>query len=215
MARIDDYILAKDLSKRDLSEKDINKIASFSGARLNYSKEGQLKSLCIRFLNRDIVISWPDMEFSHDSSAGEVPIQEQVLVLHYMNGVYNSGIEERKGEWISYQDLPEGRFYLDAFLKRGKEPLIRTFGENPRKMVELASRIYGASSMDYGDFSVKIMAFPIVPVVLVLWRGDDEFPAEGNILFEREISRILSAEDIAWLSGMVVYPLVGMMKKYI
>jgi hypothetical protein len=45
---------------------------------------------------------------------------------------------------------------------------------------------------------------------LIIWKGDDEFPPEGNILFDRNILQILSAEDIAWLSGMVVYPLIGM-----
>jgi len=50
----------------------------------------------------------------------------------------------------------------------------------------------------------------MVPVALILWKGDDEFPPEGTILFDRNISHILSAEDIAWLAGMIIYPLLGM-----
>jgi hypothetical protein len=46
----------------------------------------------------------------------------------------------------------------------------------------------------------------------MIWRGDDEFPPEGNILFDRSISHFLSAEDIAWLAGMIIYPLMGMAK---
>jgi hypothetical protein len=42
-----------------------------------------------------------------------------------------------------------------------------------------------------------------------LWKGDEEFPPEGNILFDRSIIGVLSAEDVAWLSGMVVYPMIG------
>jgi hypothetical protein len=53
----------------------------------------------------------------------------------------------------------------------------------------------------------------MIPVVLVLWQGDEEFPPDGNILFDRSISKILPAEDIAWLAGMVVYPLAGIAKK--
>jgi hypothetical protein len=49
-------------------------------------------------------------------------------------------------------------------------------------------------------------------VALIIWKGDEEFPPEGNILFDRNILKMLSAEDIAWLSGMIVYPLMGMAK---
>ena len=55
-----------------------------------------------------------------------------------------------------------------------------------------------------------VTALPLVPLALILWKGDDEFPPEGNILFDRSITSIFSAEDVAWLSGMVVYPLAGM-----
>ena len=51
-------------------------------------------------------------------------------------------------------------------------------------------------------------------MLLILWKGDDEFPPEGSILFDRGINKILSAEDIAWLSGMVVYPLIAKIKEY-
>jgi hypothetical protein len=213
MARIDDFIQARALSRRELAEKDINSVVRCSGALSNHKGTDQIKSLSIRFLNRDVDISWPGMEFSCKGSEEEVPIQQQVLLLHYMNGSCNPGTGAKAGEWVSFQDVPDGRFYMDAFLKRAKDPLVGTFGTNPAKMAELASRMYDASPMEYGDFSVAVKALPMITVVLVLWQGDDEFPAEGNILFDGGISKLLSAEDIAWLAGMVVYPLVGMARK--
>lgn len=102
---------------------------------------------------------------------------------------------------------------MDAFVRRAKEPLLKAFGDNPGRMPELASSAYDTSGLDYGDFSVIVKALPLVPVALVLWEGDEEFPPEGNILFDRSISKFLSAEDTAWLAGMVVYPLAGMAKK--
>jgi Domain of unknown function (DUF3786) len=113
---------------------------------------------------------------------------------------------------VSFQDLPDGRFYMDAFLKRAKDPLLKTFGTNPKRLVELASKVYDATPMEYGDISVVIKALPLVPVVLMLWQGDDEFPPDGNILFDRGISGILSAEDTAWLAGALVYPLAALAK---
>ncbi len=213
MARFDDFVLARALSRKELAGRDTDLVTRSSGAFSNKDGDGRLISLRFRFLGRDINISWPEMEVSYTDSADEIPIQQQVLLLHYLNGACNAAAGGCRDEWISFQDLPEGRFYMDAFIKRAKDPLVATFGADPKKMAELALRIYNASTGSFGDCSIIVQALPLVPVVLVLWEGDDEFAPDGNILFDRRISDILTAEDIAWLAGMVVYPLAGMAKR--
>ena len=49
-----------------------------------------------------------------------------------------------------------------------------------------------------------------MPVRLILHAGDEEFPAEANILFDRSIGRMLSPEDVAWMAGMLVYRLIAL-----
>jgi len=61
-----------------------------------------------------------------------------------------------------------------------------------------------------GDKGAKILALPRVPVVLALWRGDDEFPPEGNVYFDGSVSSYLSTEDIAYLAGATVYRIISM-----
>ena len=212
MPRIDDYIQARELSIKSLAEKDPDDIAHFAGAVIRKDDQGR-RTLLIKFLNRKLVFSWPGLESSFEGSDKDFPIQQQILLLHYLEGSWSSRGAEITGEWVSFQDVPDGRFYMDAFIKRAKDPLLKTFGDNPERMIELALKKYGAFPLDYGDFSVIVEAFPLVPMALVLWEGDEEFPAEGNILFDKNIYKILSAEDIAWLAGMVVYPLIGMASK--
>jgi hypothetical protein len=206
MARIDDYRAALELGKKDLHDKDPNQIADQSGADIETNSQGKTL-LTLDFLNKKVAITWPALGFSFRGSDEEVSIQQQVLILHYLNGCKGSEIT---GEWIAYQEVPDGRFYLDAFLRRAKNPMVQSFGDQPELLVELATKAYGARRFDHGDLSVVVQAFPKVPVALILWKGDDEFPPEGNILFDRNISGIFSAEDIAWLGGMIIYPLIGM-----
>jgi hypothetical protein len=206
MARVDDYIKAVALGKEELMGKDPKQIARRSGGFFVEAKDGK-DTISIDFLNRKIVISWPDLEFSHSVDSKEMPIQQQVLLLHYLNLAHDIEISE---EWIAYQEVPDGKFYLDAFIRRAKNPMVQGFGNNPELLLELATEVYGATPMEQGDLAVKIQALPLVPVALILWKGDDEFPPEGTILFDRSISQVLSAEDIAWLAGMIVYPLLGM-----
>lgn len=206
MARIDDYQEAIGLAAASLADRDPKRIAEQSGTLYEASPAGD-GVLRFPFLNREISVSLPDFGFSFKDAEADVPIQQQVLLLHYLQGARGKPIA---GEWIAYQEVPDGKFYLDAFQRRAKIPLIQAFGERPDLMVALAGEAYGAEPFEQGDCAVVVRALPLVPVALILWRGDDEFPPDGNIIFDRSISAILSAEDIAWLAGMIVYPLMGM-----
>ncbi len=206
MARIDDYKNAVELGKSDLRKKNIDGIQAIKGIDLKDNSEGGTV-LTLKFLNRTVNMGWPGCDFFFDKSDEEVPIQQQVLLLHYLNGVGESTLSN---DWIAYQEVPDGKFYLDAFLRRAKNPMVQAFGERPELLVDLAKEVYIAEEAEQGDFSIIVQALPLIPVALILWEGDDEFPPEGNILFDRSISTILSAEDIAWLAGMVIYPLIGM-----
>ena len=212
MARIDDFKQAREISRKELLQYDPEFIARYSGVEI-IKEKNKINALSLRFLNRNINISWPDMDFSYEAGGGEISIQQQALLLHYLNGTCSSKRVEASGEWVSYQDIPDGRFYMDAFIKRAKIPLIQTFGLMGAKMVDIASKAYNASKLALGDYSVRISALPFVPVALLIWEGDEEFPPDGNLLFDKTISDILSAEDIATLAGMVVYPMIGMAKK--
>lgn len=211
MARIDDYTQAFELGRKKLSDKDPDLLAQYSGSAIEGDEAGK-PQLILDFLNRPVVISWPDMDFRYRKTAEDLPVQQKVLLVHYLSGAWASKGAPLTGEWIAYQEVPDGRFYLDAFLKRAKNPLLQGFGERPERLEELAAQAFGAESSDHGDVSVLIRVLPLVPMVLLLWKGDEEFPPEGNILFDRNIPRLFSAEDIAWLAGMTVYPLVGMAK---
>jgi len=206
MARIDDYRQAVRLGQAALKNRDPKRIAERSGARF-VARPGGEAAFVLAFLNRETTISWPELGFSIEGTGGEVPLQQQVLLLHYLRGAEGGRVT---GEWIAYQEVPDGKFYLDAFHRRAKQPMVQAFGGHPERLLDLATREYGAVPFDRGDFSVVVKALPLVPVALVLWKGDDEFPPDGNILFDRGITGILSAEDIAWLAGMIIYPLMGM-----
>jgi hypothetical protein len=211
MPRIDDYRLAHDLARRSLLKGDPDLVARLSRAAISGRKEPEV-IISLSFLNRRTAVRWGDFQMSFEETGEEVPIQQQILLLHYLRGAWASGGAGSSGEWISFQEVPDGRFYIDAFQRRAKVPLIQAFGSKPENLSRVASERYNAIPFDRGDFSVVVQVLPLVPVALVLWQGDEEFPPDGNILFDQTICKLLSAEDIAWLAGMVVYPLVAKAK---
>lgn len=208
MAREDDYKKAAELAKADLASRDPRRLAERCGAEV--PAEGGSNRLRLPFLGKPIEVSWPEVALSRVGSDEGMPVQQQVLLLHYLQGAWRSGGPVLSGDWVGFQDVPDGRFYLDAFQRRAKLPLLQAFGERPEALEPLARRAYGAEPAGLGDASASVAALPRIRVALVIWGGDDEFPADGNILFDRNTSAYLPAEDMAWLAGMIVYPLMGM-----
>ncbi len=60
----------------------------------------------------------------------------------------------------------------------------------------------GAKQMNYGDSALKLSPFPRVPIVIILWEGDEEFPARADILFDSTCSVHLPT-DIIWSTAMM------------
>ena len=207
MARIDDYNMALEIGKKELIKRNPLHVCRLSDAQFIEKEDGST-TIKLRFLNRMITISWPDLLFYQDSNE-DILIKEKILILHYLNG---SKREDLTGELVTYQDIPSARFYLDAFHRRVKYPLINTFGDQPDTLPQLAKELFGANASSLGDISVLIQAFPKIPVTLVIWRGDEEFSSDGTILFDSSIQNILSAEDISELTSMIVYPLIAKAK---
>ena len=138
-------------------------------------------------------------------SETEIPIQEQILILHYMLSPAPPLLTEN---WVSYREIPGASFYYSAFVKRAVDPLKKVFGQNVDGLLR-AGEILGGKTIDTGDVGYEFRLFPNIPVRLTLWAGDEEFPAEANIVFDENIKEILSPEDIAWLAGMAVYRLIS------
>ena len=203
MARIDDYIAAGKMAITALSEEPLSTILDRSGFTL--LEENRLE---IPFLNRVYAVDFPQFTFvDKTDEEKEVPIQEQVLLLHYMQGGGNK--LQPSPTRIAYREVKGASFYFSSFVKRAIDPLKKVFGQNAEGFKKIAHELKG-TAIDAGDAGFRFQLLPKISLELILWEGDDEFPAEANILFEDNIADYLSPEDVAWLSGMLVYRLISL-----
>jgi hypothetical protein len=90
---------------------------------------------------------------------------------------------------------------------RCQSPFVKFFGEEPENLL-LVAKEFSGEALNLGDVGVKVQAFPFVPLALVLWRGDAEFPAEGSILFDASVSQYLPVEDTVIVAEAVVWKLI-------
>jgi hypothetical protein len=166
------------------------------------------KAAVVNHLGQDYRIDLCNGEVSFADSTEAVPIRDKILVLHYF---LRAGGTPLSGKMITYKELQEGINYYPTFFKRAIEPVVNSFGLQPEKLLVIAEAL-GGRKADYGDVAVTIDAFPHVPLTIVLWRGDDEFGADGNILFDSSIPDYLPTEDITILCETLAWRLVRLLK---
>jgi hypothetical protein len=195
------YGLAFKLAAEKLSNiKDLEKQCLKSGSECQIS--GIERSISLKYLNRIYRVKLPEIIVS--SGKEPVELRDKILILHYLTIAKGTPLAENL---ITYQELEEGAAYYPSFFKRTIKPLIDFFGPYPEKLKQYSAEL-GSHYVKYGDFAVTIPAFRYIPITLVLWKGDDEFPPNGNILFDSTILDYLSVEDVNILSQTIVWKLV-------
>lgn len=200
--------LARQLASEKLAAiPDIQEQCRKSGAQ--YQQAGVKKMAVIRYLNQPFAISIPDGDITPaDGSAEQLTPRDRLIILHYFLTAKGT---PPGGKLITFRELPEGNVYQPTFAKRTIQPLIANFGKEPHNLL-LFSQPMGGYKADYGDTAITINAFPRLPLTFVVWQGDDEFPAQGNVLFDENISDYLPTEDITVLCEIITWKLVRYLK---
>lgn len=192
------YTAAHEVALQRFRACSLEEMALYSGYSI---KEN---ALSIDFLGQHFKVDYPSGNFVPvTASDGELPVSTQILILHYLA---NLTATEEIGKLISYKELPGGAMYIQPFSNRSINPMVGIFGSNPDRLLQAAERV-GGQANGHGDVGVTVRVFPRIPVNLVLWRADDEFPASGTILFDASAPLILPTEDYAVLAGIVVFTL--------
>lgn len=138
-------------------------------------------------------------------SGENLTIRDKILVLDYLTQAKGTPLS---GKAITYKELPDGIHYFPVFYKRAIKPIVTHYGTEPEKLLEIAGAHLAGTRAVEGDLAVRVIAFPRVAITFVLWKGDDEFGPEGNILFDSNISDYLTNEDINVLCEIMAWKLV-------
>ncbi|MFC1951706.1 DUF3786 domain-containing protein [Chloroflexota bacterium] len=181
---------------------DIEQQCCKSGAR--YLEIDSKQVIVIEYLNQSYLVSLPAVMISLMNSEDPVSIKDKILILHYLTSAKDLPLSNKL---ITYKELPDGINYFPVFYKRAIKPLLDHFGREPRQLIDVAEKL-GGHKAGYGDVAVTIYAFSLVPITLVLWQGNKEFPPEGNIMFDTTISGYMSIEDINVLCETITWRLV-------
>ena len=114
---------------------------------------------------------------------------------------------------INAKDIPlSGKLVKPAGLKGGEiffrgshvlplEKIAEKYGNDKAGFIEKGKNLNG-NIMNYGDASVELLPLPRIPVTLILWLSDDEFPARADLLLDSTCEQHLPL-DVIWSVAMM------------
>lgn len=105
------------------------------------------------------------------------------------------------GSLVKPSHTSEGRMFFAGAHALPLGRLVRRYGNDAGRFLGKGYEL-GGERLDFADASLRLLPFPRVPVVLLLWTGDEEFPARADLLYDSTCSVHLPM-DILWATAMM------------
>lgn len=143
------------------------------------------------------------------SQSCNVPAKDYVtiIILHYLiRKLKLSILPEPAGEWIDFNSLEGGEAYYPAFRKRTINHILKKYGSRPDELLEAMNRL-PAEKARQGDVGIIIYPLEKIPILITVWKADEEFGPDANILFDKNIRDTFCTEDIVVLTEIVAHAL--------
>jgi hypothetical protein len=99
------------------------------------------------------------------------------------------------GEWISEKDVPGGSAFFRGPHLIPTDQITKRFGNDLREFKTSCEKL-GGSPVEMADAAFSFSITPDIPVAVLYWIGDEDFPAEAKILYDRSITELLSVDII-------------------
>ena len=118
---------------------------------------------------------------------------EQLVILACL---VNANDAKLAGKLVGPDALDAGTFFFRGPHALPTKKLEDAFGHDAA-LIYAAIDAVDAKQCQYGDASIEITVLPKLPLVFVIWKGDDEFPPRASILFDKSAAEQLPLDAIS------------------
>jgi len=139
--------------------------------------------------------------FRHRRGGWEPSADPQLEFLTLLFLAKNRQVHPLCNELVTVADLRESQYFKGPHCLP-VEGLQERFGQDLPGFQRVA-RFLGGEPLAMADAAFVLRPLPRLPVAVLLWLGDDEFPPLVNFLFDRSVEAYLSASGIWLLANLV------------
>ena len=174
-------------------------VADRSGATLD--PDGNLR---VEFLRREYVIDQAEWTVKRTDDEAAPPSLVQSLILTYL---YTADGTLPIDRWMGFRELPNGLFYAQAFQGYTGAVLVRDLDGDIAAFKRASEKLQGAA-LAMGDAGYAFRVLPHLKLAVIMWSGDDEFPAQAQALFQETAPHYLITDGLAILGSLLIGQIV-------
>jgi hypothetical protein len=161
-------------------------------------------SLSVNFLGREYEIGSSGV---NPTDGRPVNVNNRSVLAYY---ILSKGTGDPAFSYMPISHLVSTGVIFDSKIKWMTDPLGKKFGGNYEEFSKTMRRLGGIFSgrLESGGYSWLLKALPKIVLQIVHYEKDDEFPCEVQILFDKNASRFLEFECLAFLEGCLVRAMI-------
>jgi Domain of unknown function (DUF3786) len=113
-------------------------------------------------------------------------------------------------EWVSYRDFKEAAPFVGGFINNTEKVLMKNFSNRLKELEGACQKLGGRPAgleLAY-QLAVRFEVLPRIPILLLFNDEDEEFPAQGSLLFQKKASAFLDMECLAILGWFLTDALI-------
>ena len=157
----------------------------------------------VRFLNRDYRITREGVE---PLDGRPVHVNNRSVLLYYL---LSKGQGDPGDDYILFENLPRMLSGLNLQTRVLQTPLEQYFGNDYLKFREAAMKLDGREEeSQVGKHRWRFRVLPKIPLEVVYYEADEEFPVDIQIKLEKTALGFLEFECLAFMVGCFVHALI-------
>ncbi len=159
----------------------------------------------LRCFGLDIHVNPLEMRISCQAAQGEIFLNKLKTVFRLTVLCYMSSAKDipPTGRLIKPVDVKGGHRFSSGTYVLPLDAIASRFADDKEGFIE-RGKVWGAEVVTgHGDACIRLYPLPRVPVTMVLWLRDEEFPARVDLFFDSTCEFQLSRSDTIWASAVM------------
>jgi Domain of unknown function (DUF3786) len=173
-----------------------------SGAKAVYNESTGV--YCIPAFGIDFCVSPTERAISSDNPQAPLFLERykdffRLALLWYMTSAKDI---PASGRLIRPLDVKGGQRFFTGTHVLPLDRIQEKYGRDKFGFIERGMK-FGADIAPFGDAAIRLYPLPRVPVTMILWLEDEEFPSRVTLFFDSTVDFQISLSDIVWSIAMM------------
>jgi hypothetical protein len=189
--------------RRNLRGKRPESLATRTGAL--YTPKGDSGGeFHLPFWSREVVLSFPDFAGKYNDTGDAINTFDLTMLAYYFDVSDGAPVAN---EWIAFNQIPGGLFYAQAFQGYSGDELAKAFENDSEAFMDANEKLGGRREF-FGNLAYSYQVLPRVPIMVVCWLGDEDFPPSYRMLFDANAHHHLVTDAYAILGSNLTRRLI-------